>query len=163
MPTPKKGESESDFVARCVPIVMGEGKTQQQALGQCYGMFRSAKKSESIDAMLNKVQKELHEIKNQKLIAKYQDEINEVMKARSVGGFESPEPGGIPEKGKSLLAKVYARCRADGGDKEKCSKVAWAAVNRAGLHKSEMPILKNLQDILVKIKQELSDGENTPR
>lgn len=43
MPEVKDGESEADYVARCVPIVMGEGKTQDQALGQCYGMYRTAK------------------------------------------------------------------------------------------------------------------------
>jgi hypothetical protein len=45
MPTPKAGESEKDYVARCVPVVMREGKTQEQALGKCYGMYRNAVKS----------------------------------------------------------------------------------------------------------------------
>ncbi len=42
MPDVNPGESESEYVARCVPIVMKEGKTQDQALGQCYGMYRTA-------------------------------------------------------------------------------------------------------------------------
>lgn len=45
MPKPKPGESEKDYVARCVPVVMGEGATQEQALGKCYGMYKNAKKS----------------------------------------------------------------------------------------------------------------------
>jgi DNA topoisomerase-1 len=40
MPTPKPGEKEEDYIPRCVREVMGEGSTQQQALGKCYGMFR---------------------------------------------------------------------------------------------------------------------------
>lgn len=40
MPTPNINETEADYIARCVPIVMSEGKTQDQALGQCYGMYR---------------------------------------------------------------------------------------------------------------------------
>lgn len=40
MPSPNAGESEADYIARCVPIVMKEGKTQDQALGQCYGVYR---------------------------------------------------------------------------------------------------------------------------
>jgi len=45
MPEPKKGESEQDFVSRCVPIVMGEGADQEAALGKCYGIFRNANKA----------------------------------------------------------------------------------------------------------------------
>ena len=44
MPTPKKNESEEDFVARCIPILIREGKTQEQAVAQCHSMYRQAKK-----------------------------------------------------------------------------------------------------------------------
>lgn len=44
MPTPKKNESQSDYVSRCVPQVVGEGRTQDQAVGKCYGMYKSKKK-----------------------------------------------------------------------------------------------------------------------
>jgi len=59
-------------------------------------------------------------------------ELNGSNKAREVGGFESPEPGDLPDKGAEILAHAYAECRKDGGDKEKCSKIAWGAVHRAG-------------------------------
>ena len=36
----KKGETGKDYISRCVKQVMAEGKTQKQALGQCYGMLR---------------------------------------------------------------------------------------------------------------------------
>ncbi len=42
MPDVNPNETESEYVSRCVPIVMAEGKTQDQALGQCYGMYREA-------------------------------------------------------------------------------------------------------------------------
>ena len=42
MPKPRAGEKESDYIGRCVKEVMGEGKDQQAALGQCYGMWRQA-------------------------------------------------------------------------------------------------------------------------
>jgi|SRR5215469_5793739 len=40
MPTPHKGESQSDFIGRAVKEIMAEGKTQDQALGQAYGVWR---------------------------------------------------------------------------------------------------------------------------
>ncbi len=46
MPTPRSGESEQDFVSRCIPEVLKEGATQDQAAGKCYGIYRNAKKSE---------------------------------------------------------------------------------------------------------------------
>jgi hypothetical protein len=44
MPKRRKGESQSAYVSRCVPVVMKEGKTQKQALGKCYGMSRRSSK-----------------------------------------------------------------------------------------------------------------------
>jgi hypothetical protein len=114
MPTPKPNEKQSDYISRCVKEVMNEENTnKEQALGKCYGMFREAKKSETIN-LLKKV-------------------LN-IFKARKVGGFESPEPGNLPEAGKKLLARVYAECRKGqmSADKEKCAKEAWAAVHHAG-------------------------------
>jgi hypothetical protein len=40
MPTPKKGETQSAFIGRAVKEIMAEGKTQDQALGQAYGVWR---------------------------------------------------------------------------------------------------------------------------
>ncbi|MEK6883703.1 MAG: hypothetical protein AABY22_29010 [Nanoarchaeota archaeon] len=45
MPEIKKNESEKSYISRCVSyLVKEEGKSQQAALGQCYGMYRQAKK-----------------------------------------------------------------------------------------------------------------------
>ena len=62
------------------------------------------------------------------------DEIREL--AKTVGGFKSPEPGELPKHKATVLAQVYADCRSgqhgseDPADKEKCAKIAWAAVRR---------------------------------
>ena len=45
MPAVKPGESEKDYVARCIPVVVKEGKTQEQAAGKCHGMYRSHRKA----------------------------------------------------------------------------------------------------------------------
>jgi hypothetical protein len=39
---PQPGETQDDFIGRCVPVLIGEGKTQDQALGACYGMWENA-------------------------------------------------------------------------------------------------------------------------
>jgi len=117
MPKPRNGESERDYVARCVPFVMGEGATREQALGKCYGMYRSAKKG---------------------LTSGQTGE--GVAEARTVGGYESPEPGNIPEKEKSILAAVYAAARKQGYDKERAAKIAWGAVKRYRSKKKAMSI-----------------------
>lgn len=47
MPSPpKQGESRKDFMGRCVPyLIKEEGKTPDQAKGQCHGMWKSSKKN----------------------------------------------------------------------------------------------------------------------
>lgn len=46
MPTPKKGETQSKFIARCVPVVLAEDDTKNQAhaVAKCYGMWKQSKK-----------------------------------------------------------------------------------------------------------------------
>lgn len=44
MSEPKSNESQNEFISRCVSEVMSEGKTQKQALGQCYCIWRQHKK-----------------------------------------------------------------------------------------------------------------------
>lgn len=41
MPAVKKGEKRGDYVGRCVPEVMKEGRTQKQSVGKCEGMYNS--------------------------------------------------------------------------------------------------------------------------
>ena len=55
MPDVKPGESQNDYMSRCVPMVKDEGATQEQAVGKCLGMYRNATESilYKIDAVLN--------------------------------------------------------------------------------------------------------------
>ena len=49
MPTPKEGESRSDYVARCVPyVIKNEGIEQDAAVGKCEGMYSSHHKKKEI-------------------------------------------------------------------------------------------------------------------
>jgi hypothetical protein len=52
MPKPRNGESEKDFVARCIPIVMREGtaKDNKQASAICFSMYQN-KDKKSMDAL----------------------------------------------------------------------------------------------------------------
>ena len=47
MPTPRNGETQSEFVSRCVPIVLDEGtaESQEQAVAICHSYWDEAKKS----------------------------------------------------------------------------------------------------------------------
>jgi len=46
MPTPRSGESKSDYISRCIPVLKDEGKKQEQAVAICYSMWE--KKNEDI-------------------------------------------------------------------------------------------------------------------
>jgi len=37
--SPRSGESKEEYISRCVPYVLNEGKSQDEALGKCYGMW----------------------------------------------------------------------------------------------------------------------------
>lgn len=43
MPKPRAGESESDFVNRCTPILIGEGREQKQAVAICHSLYTEGK------------------------------------------------------------------------------------------------------------------------
>jgi len=56
--------------------------------------------------------------------------------------FEPPEAGDLPDEGKEILKKVYNICRSSEKynketpeNKERCSKIAWNAVKKAGFVK----------------------------
>lgn len=46
MPTPNKGESEKDFVSRCIPVVLKEGtaKNNSQGAAICHSMYKKHNK-----------------------------------------------------------------------------------------------------------------------
>jgi hypothetical protein len=50
MPTPEKNETERDYVARCVPMLVAEGKDHKQAVAVCYSMYDEHKRKLSASA-----------------------------------------------------------------------------------------------------------------
>lgn len=44
MPDPSEGETEKDFMERCVPEVVKEGKPQDQAVAICYSKWENKDK-----------------------------------------------------------------------------------------------------------------------
>jgi hypothetical protein len=59
---PKAGENKNDFISRCVKIAMNDGKNQNQALGQCYGIWNNTKKAEK--KIIDNVKKSVKEMSN---------------------------------------------------------------------------------------------------
>jgi hypothetical protein len=51
MPRVKPNETEKEWMARCMPAVLAEGKKQEQAVAQCLNMYRQKDK----DALLDKL------------------------------------------------------------------------------------------------------------
>ena len=40
MPKPRSGESRTEYIKRCIPIVINEGASQDEAVAKCYGMWK---------------------------------------------------------------------------------------------------------------------------
>ena len=47
MPKPGKNEKKSDFIKRCIPIVISEGKKQDQATAICYSIWKRSKEKKN--------------------------------------------------------------------------------------------------------------------
>lgn len=43
MPKPNKGESQEEFVGRCIPQLVKEGKSQAQSIAICMDIYRRKK------------------------------------------------------------------------------------------------------------------------
>ncbi len=50
---PRGGEKQSDFISRCIREQMHGGKTQDEAKGMCYGIWRGEKAKQGIFKSLN--------------------------------------------------------------------------------------------------------------
>lgn len=115
MPEPNPNESEKDFVDRCIPVVLKEG---------------TAKDGSQANAICHSMY-EQHQKKQED--------------AKVVEGFESPEPGNLPEPGAKILAEVYATCRKEHPDypKSRCSEISWGAVHKSYMQSGENWIKKD--------------------
>ena len=55
MPKPEAGEKKDEYIARCIPILKGEGHEQDEAAAICYSMWeQNTEKNESIDRLIDK-------------------------------------------------------------------------------------------------------------
>jgi hypothetical protein len=43
MPKPRKKETKEEFVARCIPVIIEEGKPKDQAVAICYSIWEKKK------------------------------------------------------------------------------------------------------------------------
>lgn len=39
MPKPHKDENKEDFISRCIPMLVDEGRDQDQAVAMCYSIW----------------------------------------------------------------------------------------------------------------------------
>jgi phage head maturation protease len=71
MPKPNKGESQKDFVSRCIPIVLDEGtaKDNKQASAICYNIYRENKKEKNCSVRELEFKEENNELYVKGLIA----------------------------------------------------------------------------------------------
>ena len=56
MPTPREGETQSDFISRCIPFVINEGTTDdpKQAAAICHSLWRKHKNSKNEEDKMQK-------------------------------------------------------------------------------------------------------------
>jgi N-dimethylarginine dimethylaminohydrolase len=150
----KPSQNKQDFISDCISTEIKSGKEKEQAAAICYSSWNNAKKSnllKSINVIKTDLLQKIEKEKEHELVNKYRDELE---KAQTVEGYVSPEPGDLPKEGADLLAKVYAKCRADGGDKEKCSKIAWSATRNAGYKSAGFKVIAKNLEILKNTIQE---------
>lgn len=93
MPKVRPYETRGAYLARCIPIAMGEGLTQKQAVGKCEGMFSSARKEGTM-----KIIRETAPNPGKTLI---EASVKDIMKL-----FPS-KPAGVEKKIQLILNKVW--------------------------------------------------------
>lgn len=61
MPTPEKGETEKEFIGRCIPILIDEGKEKDQAVAICYSIWKNKDKKSEEKSTIDKIDNYLNE------------------------------------------------------------------------------------------------------
>lgn len=63
MPTPQQGESRTDFISRCIPIVLDDGTadSNDQAVAVCSSMWENQEKLLDIERQLELIKTELRQ------------------------------------------------------------------------------------------------------
>lgn len=63
IPSVKPGESQKEFISRCIPFVIKEGNPKDQAVAICYSIWRRRNKSQMLDE-LSKMKEDCISIKS---------------------------------------------------------------------------------------------------
>jgi len=144
MPKPKAGESEKDFIARCIPEVMQEGATQEQALGKCYGIYRAEKEDikDKIGKSIAMINELLSKTKKEHLLNLYEDEKDMIKK-----NIEN-----LNKKEFDFLFNIYCKSRQDGNSIEKSLEIAEKMSKRNYRKINRMYLLESIKDVLESIK-----------
>jgi cation transport regulator ChaB len=113
MPEIKPGESEDDYVARCIPyVIKNEGATPEQAAGKCHGMYRSHQKQNYF----------------------------EPPEAGDLSEHGKKILAAVYNSCRSDWVKDHPNDRENQANKTSCAKQAWAAVHRAGYSYQSLPL-----------------------
>jgi len=77
MPKPRSSESKDDYIQRCIPILVKEGKPQDQAVAICYSMWKQKNENTLIEKYIgeniDKAKKELAFLKKSEKMKKITD------------------------------------------------------------------------------------------
>lgn len=60
--TPRGGESEQDFISRCIREEIKAGATQDEAAGKCYGIWRQKQARKTLLKQLESCKKRLEKV-----------------------------------------------------------------------------------------------------
>ena len=69
IPVPKNNETKSDFIKRCIPYVIKEGKSKDQSVAICYSIWKNKNKKKNnkyndVIEILEGISKSLEDISN---------------------------------------------------------------------------------------------------
>ena len=145
MPKPKTGEDEQTFISRCIPVLIKEGKDQDQAAAICYSIYREDK---SMNKKIKKALKDLQGIiKNMEREEIHKTVINEIPFS-TLGMFNSGA--------QSQFKKIYLDNRLAGKSVEKSLDLTSRLVTRT-FKDNQMSILKSIEIELKKILKKKSE------
>ena len=55
----KRGETEEQFISRCIPIEIGAGKGEEQATAICYSIWQNRNMNKSTQSIVNQKLKDI--------------------------------------------------------------------------------------------------------
>lgn len=143
MPTPELNEKESDFVSRCIPILIKEGKTQEQAAGACYGIFRAKEKIQKSISILSNY---IAELENKETRNKFNFEL------LNIGQEAKKDIDNLTNTGLSMIENIYLRCRKDGINENGSYAVAKNIYNREYAKVNKTDLLRSMEEVLKGIR-----------